>query len=140
MKGLGNEPQIKFLLSLQEHCFYTPRPTVGTPHNIINIFSELGLLAKHSGSSVVPWVPWKLQWGFGLLILRFLSQECVNLWKEPLAVSPQGVQREGKEIQIALSKMCVKIMNNIFLSIKTFLSLLITKLMKHQLQSVQCNQ
>lgn len=115
---------------------------MGTTHNIINIFSELELLAKHSAprsgslgalEAVVGF--WFVNWKI------FKPGVCEALGRtEPLAVSSQGVQREGKEIQIVLSKMFVKIMNIIFLSINTFLSLLIIKLMKHQLQSVQCNQ
>lgn len=97
-------------------------------HNIINIFSELGLLATHSAPRELcgcPGSQGRSGWSSGR--------------KEPLAVSPQRVQREGKEIQIVLMKMFVKIMIIIFLSIKKFLSLMIIKLMKHQLQSVQYN-
>lgn len=93
-------------------------------HNIKNIFSEFGFLALHSA-------PRELRGSLG-------SQGRSVGRTESLAVSPQGLQREGKEIQIVLRKMFVKIMNIFFLSIKMLLALIIIKVMKHR--SVQCKQ
>lgn len=48
MKGLGNRPQMKFLLPLYNIVFILQGQQWVQTHTIINIFSELGLLAKHS--------------------------------------------------------------------------------------------